>query len=271
MKIAFKYNHLNAEEYLRIRKNKIYKEIKDSIKSIDANQFLKISGAEKKAGMLFYSQDSINKEFEKIMRSKDWEPKTEGYYVTSNEDITREIVKEKDKHEQKSIIENNNLIAHYSYNQVDFQKDEVAVEMQFGKYTFVTYDLHVKHTFFYSRGDINVGVEIIPTKAMEERMDGGVPYFENEVNNVIRGGRTNPPIPILVLGIEPEVIVSCEPKDHTKDTVIKALLNTSSRSMSSLRTNIKKMKDSGKMDYIETERVNIMINYIKDLDRMKKG
>ena len=36
-----------------------------------------------------------------------------------------------------------------SYNQTDFVKDRVAVEVQFGKYAFVAYDLFVKHLVHY--------------------------------------------------------------------------------------------------------------------------
>ena len=35
-----------------------------------------------------------------------------------------------------------------SYNQTDFVKDRVAVEVQFGKYAFVAHDLFVKHLCF---------------------------------------------------------------------------------------------------------------------------
>ena len=41
---------------------------------------------------------------------------------------------------------------------------------------------------------------------MRLKMDTGVAWFENEVANVIREGRANPTVPILMLGIEPEVI-----------------------------------------------------------------
>lgn len=79
--------------------------------------------------------------------------------------------------------------------------------MQFGKYFSVAYDLHVKHTFFYLRDDIDVGIEILPTRKMMRYMDTGVAWFENEVANVIREGRNNPSVPIYMIGIEPENIL----------------------------------------------------------------
>ena len=108
--------------------------------------------------------------------------------------------------EQKRIIESKGHLALSTYNQVDFVKDRIAIEVQFGKYFSVAYDLHVKHTFFFLRDDIDVGIEIIPTKNWSKYMDSGVPWFENEVANVIREGRSNPSVPIVMIGIEPENI-----------------------------------------------------------------
>lgn len=91
----------------------------------------------------------------------------------------------------------------FSYNQTDFVKNKIAVEVQFGKYSFVAYDLFVKHMLFYSGGKINLGIEILATKAMQSQMSSGVAYFEGEVYNVMRQGRNNPPVPLLILGVEP--------------------------------------------------------------------
>lgn len=56
---------------------------------------------------------------------------------------------------------------------------------------------------FYSGGVINVGIEILPTKLMQSQMSSGIAYFEGEVYNVMRQGRTSPPVPLLILGVEP--------------------------------------------------------------------
>jgi hypothetical protein len=106
--------------------------------------------------------------------------------------------------EQKAfLIENGETEPIYSYNQTDFVKNKIAVEVQFGKYAFVAFDLFVKHMMFYSGGVIDLGVEILPTKQMQAQMSSGVAYFEGEVYNVMRQGRNSPPVPLLILGIEP--------------------------------------------------------------------
>ena len=106
--------------------------------------------------------------------------------------------------EQKEfLIKNGDPEPIYSYNQTDFLKGKIAVEVQFGKYSFVAYDLFVKHMLFYSGGIINLGIEILPTKKMQVEMSSGIAYYEGEIYNIMRQGRNSPPVPLLVLGIEP--------------------------------------------------------------------
>lgn len=90
-----------------------------------------------------------------------------------------------------------------SYNQTDFVKDRIAVEVQFGKYSFVAYDLFVKHMAFYVGDVIDVGVEILPMKVMSGQMSSGVSYYEGELYNVIRQGRGVPAVPLVIIGVAP--------------------------------------------------------------------
>ena len=104
--------------------------------------------------------------------------------------------------QRKHLAENGIKNPISSYKQTDFVKDGVAAEVQFGKYAFVAFDLFVKHLLFYSGGIINVGIEVLPTKKMQSQMSSRVAYYEGEVYNVLRHGRGNPPVPLLILGIE---------------------------------------------------------------------
>jgi hypothetical protein len=88
-----------------------------------------------------------------------------------------------------------------SYNQTDFVKDRIAVEVQFGKYAFVAYDLFVKHMAFYVADAIDVGVEILPMKEMQSHMSSGPGYYEGELYNVIRQGRGVPAVPLVLIGV----------------------------------------------------------------------
>ena len=206
MKIANLYSHLNGYEYMLVHRKPLWDEIENAINSIDANLYTKISKAKPSEGEIFYNQKAINKEFESILFPLQWKSVTTHYYVTGDIETAREISGIREKDEQKRVIEDKGFVAYRTNNQVDFVKDRVAIEVQFGKYFSVAYDLHVKHTFFFLRNDIDVGIEIVPTRAMCLKMDTGVAWFENEVANVIREGRSNPTVPIVMIGIEPEEI-----------------------------------------------------------------
>jgi len=62
-----------------------------------------------------------------------------------------------------------------SYNQTDFMKNRVAIEIQ---YAFVAHDLFVKHLSFYVSDIIDVGIEVLPMKELEREMSSDVPYYE---------------------------------------------------------------------------------------------
>lgn len=206
MKIANLYSHLNGYEFMLVHKPALWKEIKDAIESIDANLFVKQSNDKTRNGEHIYDQKGLNKEFERLLNPLGWDEVRTPYFVTTDIETIRESIKLRDKDDQKALIEEKGFEPLKTYNQVDFVKDRVAVEVQFGKYFSVAYDLHVKHTFFFLRNDIDVGIEIVPTKKMCLRMDTGVAWFENEVANVIREGRSNPTVPIIMIGIEPDEI-----------------------------------------------------------------
>lgn len=104
--------------------------------------------------------------------------------------------------QQKKEIEQAGRTPIYSYNQTDFVKGRVAIEIQFGKYSFVAYDLFVKHLAFYVGDQIDVGIEILPMKSLQAEMSSGVSYYECELYNVIRQGRSVPPVPLVLIGIE---------------------------------------------------------------------
>lgn len=218
MRIANTYSHLNGEEFLLVRKPNLYQEIIDAIETIDANMFTKASSDKTKKGFKLYDQKKINKEFERLLNPKGWNEKKVQYYVTNNIIVEKQIVNINDKIQQKNEIIDAGCIPLITNNQVDFVKDRVAIEVQFGKYFSIAYDLHVKHTFFFLRDEIDVGIEIIPTRNFMRKMDTGIGWFENEVANVIREGRSNPTVPIVIIGIEPDIFYT----EKFFDTAIEA-------------------------------------------------
>lgn len=204
MKIAAKYSHLNGEEYLIVHHKAVYKEILGTITEINAEKFRTKKSEEKTMlGKMLYNPDALNKKFARVLSAKGWKSTRYNYYVTTDPQVMRQLMDLPLDEQKEKLLGMGIKEPIRSYKQTDFVRENIAVEVQFGKYSFVAYDLFVKHLLFYSGGVINVGIEVLPMKAMQNEMSTGIAYYEGEIYNVLRHGRSNPPVPLLILGITP--------------------------------------------------------------------
>jgi Restriction endonuclease BglII len=203
MKIDQVYSHLNGLEFLLVHKKALWKEIQEVVASVDAEKCkTKVSREKGMVGQLLYSPVDMNAAFKELLRAKKWNESRVSYWVTKNEKLIRKTLT-MPADDQKREIQAAGEEPIFSYNQTDFVKDRIAVEVQFGKYAFVAYDLFVKHLAFYIGDEIDVGIEILPMKALQREMSSGVPYYEGEFYNVIRQGRGVPAVPLVIIGLEP--------------------------------------------------------------------
>lgn len=152
-------------------------------------------------GQRFYSPIEMNASFQQHLHRHDWKESRISYWVTRDEGLIRRTLT-MEATEQKQEIEGAGEAPIFSYNQTDFVKERVAIEVQFGKYAFVAYDLFVKHLAFYVGDRIDVGVEILPMKSLQSQMSSGVAYYEGELYNIVRQGRGVPAVPLIIIGIE---------------------------------------------------------------------
>jgi hypothetical protein len=153
-------------------------------------------------GKMLFSPIDLNKAFNDKLKRLGWNESRYQYFITTDPKILSELITLPYNKQKEFLISKGIKEPIASYKQTDFVKDQIAVEVQFGKYAFVAFDLFVKHLLFYTGGVINLGIEILPTKKMQSQMSSGVAYYEGEVYNVLRHGRNNPPVPLLILGIE---------------------------------------------------------------------
>lgn len=202
MRIIETYSHLNGLEFLLVHKPKLWKELKSVIESINAKACkTKISKEKTMKGKELYSPVVMNQKFKELLGAREWCESRVSYWVTKDAKLIRKTIALPPT-EQKLEIEATGEKPIFSYNQTDFVKDRVAIEVQFGKYSFVAYDLFVKHLAFYVGDQIDVGIEILPMKTMQSQMSSGVAYYEGELYNVVRNGRGVPAVPLVILGID---------------------------------------------------------------------
>jgi hypothetical protein len=203
MKIAKFHSHLNGREWILVHHRPIWNEIETVIGRIDAAACMtKVSKEKTKKDELLYSPKDINRRFQEELTARKWKEVRTDYWVTDDFNLIRKTVA-LPADEQKKVIANEGKSAFRSYNQTDFQKNRIAIEVQFGKYPFISYDLFVKHMAFYVGDKIDVGIEILAVKSMQSRMSSGIGCYENALYDIARQGRGVPAVPLVLLGIEP--------------------------------------------------------------------
>lgn len=203
MQLKCHYSHLNGEEYLLVHHPGLWEDVKDVINGVDAEACrTKVSEERGRRGSRLFSPVEMNQAFKLGLQQRGWSERRNTFWVTADEKLMRGICG-LPENEQKRVIKDAGYEPIMSYNQTDFVKNRVAVEVQFGKYAFVAHDLFVKHLSFYVSDIIDVGIEILPMKELEREMSSGVPYYERDLLNVLRQGRGVPAVPLVLVGVAP--------------------------------------------------------------------
>lgn len=83
-------------------------------------------------GQLLLSPTALNTAFKDLLRGKGWEESRVDYWVTRSEKLIRKTLTVSAK-EQKREIEAAGETPISSYNQTDFLKERVALEVQFAR------------------------------------------------------------------------------------------------------------------------------------------
>lgn len=203
MQIETFYSHLNGHEWLLVKRPGVWEELEGVIASIDTEQYrTKISKEKTMRGKKLYNPAELNLEFKTKLEQHNWSESRVPYWVTDDHKLIRNTLNLSPT-EQKLEIEKQGKTPIFSYNQTDFVKERVAIEVQFGKYSFIAYDMFVKHLAFYVGNEIDCGIEILPMKSMQSEMSSGPGYYEGALYDLIRQGRGVPSVPLIVIGITP--------------------------------------------------------------------
>ena len=187
MNIAGIYSFNGGGEIIEAKYGVELQEIKQVIASVNGDLHRTKTSKEKTMpGRKLYSPTSLNKAFKKEFLSRGWKKfKIECEYPT----------------EYFLPGYEPEVPVRGAFREMDFVKDRVGVEVQFGKYAFMVYNVCAKMTIFSKMDVIDVGVEIVPIKALADEMSTGVSYFEQFVWDLEHRGVSDIDIPVLILGI----------------------------------------------------------------------
>jgi len=188
MRIAAQYSFKNGLDEITKRYSSLLMEVKDAIGAVDASRHkTKLSQEKTKIGRMLYSPVSLNKAFQKELFPKGWKNQS----VDCEYPTTHYL----EDYALRSSLKG-------AFRDMDFVKDRLGVEVQFGKYSFMVYNVCAKMTIFRNLGLIDCGIEIVPVKALALEMSSGVSYFEQFVWDLESRGVADIDIPVLILGID---------------------------------------------------------------------
>ena len=129
MRIAELYSHLNGHEFIKVHKPKLWTEIEQVIKSVDAEACRTKASKEKTmVGAKLYSPKALNQCMDDAFRKHGWQQRRAAYYVTRDAKLIRKTLN-LPPDEQKKEIEEAGEECTRSFNQTDFVKDRIAVEV----------------------------------------------------------------------------------------------------------------------------------------------
>jgi hypothetical protein len=180
MKKVYEYSHLGGSEILMVRYPGIEREINSVIASMCDLGKTKVSKEKNMRGKRLYSPKAFNGAYKAAFNERGFRELRDTYTIT---------------------LPNYEKKIPGAFKQVDFVKDRVLVEVQFGKYAFMFYDM-AKFQYFFNESKADVGVEIVPCHAMHREMSTGVSFGEQLVYDIERLKRHFPAVPVKIILID---------------------------------------------------------------------
>lgn len=188
MIIAARYSFNHGAKIVGEHFPDLLREIEDVVLEVDAESCkTKVSREKTMQGQVLYSPVALNDAFKMAFTTRSWEHKRV-HCIYSSEYYTEDY---QSRAKQSS-----------GFREMDFVKQGLGVEVQFGKYSFMVYNVAAKMTIFRNLGHITAGVEIVPVKQFALQMSTGVSYFEQFVWDLEHRGIADIDVPVLILGID---------------------------------------------------------------------
>ncbi len=180
MRKVYEYSHLGGAQILKVDYASIDREIDAVISAVSVAKKTKVSREKTMAGRLLYSPKELNAKFKAAFRARGYQELRDTYTI------------QLPRYAQKIPG---------AFKQIDFVKDKVLVEVQFGKYAFMFYDL-AKFQYFFNERKADVGIEIVPTYGLHKQMSTGVSYGEQLIFDIERLRRHFPAVPVKVILVD---------------------------------------------------------------------
>lgn len=189
MIIAAEFSFNNGGELINEKYADQLNNVREVIGEVDSSLCkTKKSREQTMPGKIIYSPKALNKEFKSCFKKRGW-----SINVRQKCDYSTKYYK--DNYVPKKLNSG-------AFREMDYIKNRLGIEVQFGKYAFMVYNVCAKMTIFNKLGFIDIGIEIVPVKNFADEMSTGVSYFEQFVWDLEKRGVSDIDIPVLILGVD---------------------------------------------------------------------
>jgi hypothetical protein len=188
VRIVAKYSFNDGEPAVGAKYPHLLGEVEEIIQAVNALGLKTKRSREKTMrGKMLYSPVRLNAAFKAQFQKRGWLP-----------------VRVKCEYPDRFYLANYTPppVAGAPFREMDYVKDKLGIEVQFGKYAFMVYNVCAKMTIFSKLGHIDAGIEIVPVKEFADQMSTGVSYFEQFIWDLEKRGVADIDIPVLILGID---------------------------------------------------------------------
>lgn len=189
MIVAGRYSFNNGEAVITQQYPQLLAEVEACIAQVDAAQHrTKKSRESTRQHQILYSPRGLNRAYKQVFQAYDWRSQRvlcdypDRFYTKDYQPRTRP--------------------SQMSFREIDFVKEQLGVEVQFGKHAFMVYNVCAKMTIFRNLGVIDAGIEIVPIRQFALEMSTGVSYFEQFVWDLEQRGVADIDVPVLILGVD---------------------------------------------------------------------
>lgn len=198
MQVGKIYSHKGGEAYIKQHHQAELDEIYAAVDNVDAALMLTKVSEEKTKPDLIFSPTELNTKLKNFLSPLGWTvPTTNGkkgfieprLYWDSKTDTFHQAIGHKTAGDNE-------------FREMDGLKNKVGLEIQFGKYAFMGYDIFSKMPIFHKRGLITCGIELVAMHSLIPDMSTGVSSFNQIVMDMKARGVADLDIPTMIIGIE---------------------------------------------------------------------
>ena len=127
-------------------------------------------------GRLLFSPKDMNNSLKMMLHKKGWTERAVG--------------------RRKEYSEPRHSFGSGRFREMDGIKNTVGLEIQFGKYAFMGYDIFSKMIIFKKLGYITCGIEVVPSSDLARYMSSGVSSFSQLLVDFENRGESDIDIPV---------------------------------------------------------------------------